>query len=182
MELEDLVPTPAPDGKKRIAIGSVLKGMDDSPVTLEAWRMIHEAVEGLAKASMGEYTTWQVSTAIYTGEVTLSLAYVNDTGKDLNDFEQKAFVWDKLLRDQKNGYIGYFITRRDNTNLHIWHAYIAPEYQSSEVFMQAFAKIKELAQFMKAPALTFSSTRDGWGKAAINLGFKEAYTIYRMEL
>jgi len=76
-------------------------------------------------------------------------------------------------------YKGFTVTQQqDNYGtplLHIWCAY--SEGKDFDILKECMEKLDNMAKTIEANKITFGSSREGWAKQAINLGFKPNPTI-----
>lgn len=142
-----------------------------------AWETIGEYVEELSRASDGEYTAYQVYESLFCGRSHLFIAYLNTTDMVTPDNMQVLAL--KHLQEKKKDFIGYMILRYEHDSVHIWQGFIAPEYRHTNLPGYAFQFVEDEARRIKAPYITFSSPRAGWGEVCKAAGYKEMYSIYR---
>jgi hypothetical protein len=146
-----------------------------------SWNIIRPHVENMAKASMGDYTAHEVWGAVYFGNAWLYMAYLET--KPVKDGQ--AYIAVKMgssPEEAKNDFVGYFILRPDAKGAFIWQAYIDPLQEGSNIMAKGIEFIVSEAQKIGTPRLTFSTLRQGWGRVAPKMGFRETFTTYTMEL
>ena len=83
---------------------------------------------------------------------------------------------------QDGEYQGFLITQQQEqygtTALHIWAAYS----EGLNLLEVTMAQIREWAKAINADRITFSSSRRGWARTGMKLGFEPTMTIYEMTL
>src|SRR3990167_5283554 len=122
-----------------------------------AWAQIKAGVEELASASAGEDDAYSVAHSLIFG---LSHLYVGR----LNNAEQT--------------FVGFLIIRYEPQSVHIWQAYIVPEFRKTNVFQMGADFIEREFKKVGAKHVTFSATRE-WGETIERLGFTRTFTLWR---
>lgn len=153
----------------------------DYVMVMAAWDLIRPEVEKIADRSMDEYKAVDVWRAIFSGQTILYVAYMDQEGQ-VPDNGSEAYVAMKLLGEPTKDYVGFVLVRVDQTSVHIWQAYITPEFQKTNCLEVGLEFVASEARKMGAPYLSFSSVRSGWSLMAPKLGFEPTFTLYRKSL
>ena len=150
-----------------------------------ALEMVRPYVTDLAKKS-GEYSFANIKQLIYSRALVLYLGYTVKADEDKEAIEHLGTKIQDIDPIDKD-FAGYilvepnFITRR----AHIWQAFIMPKYQGTTLLKVGMNWLeKMLKEKNDIATVTMSSPKEGWHKAAAELGFAETYTItgYRKEI
>jgi hypothetical protein len=85
---------------------------------------------------------------------------------------------------QGDAYIGFIITqfmqdRSTEGTLFIWASYQKPEYNYRDI---GFSFVEKLAEQLKAVAIEFETSREGWKKTAPKAGYDLISYTFRKEL
>lgn len=163
--------------KPQIAIGLI--PCLNSYFVEKAWSVILPIVKDFAEKSQGEYNIYKVYRDIFYGGAHLYMAYVT-TEQVTNENRQKILM-DCMDNPSKN-FAGYILVRPDPESVHLWQAYIVPEYQNTNVRELGFKYIEEQMKQIGAPYMTFSSLRNEWALMCKKYGFEEVYTVYRKKM
>jgi hypothetical protein len=83
-------------------------------------------------------------------------------------YENRSMLWAAL---EYNRPIGFFVIQPNQTNIHVWVAYL--EKPSLQHLQEGLEHIKGIARNGGCQTVTFSSFRKGWSKRARELGFSE---------
>lgn len=142
-----------------------------------AWETISEYVDEMSSATDGEYSSYEVYESLFCGRSHLFMAYMNDT--DTVSEENMQILTLRHLQDKKKNFVGYLIMRYERDSIHIWQGFIMPEYRNTNLPGYAFRFVENEAKRIKAPHITFSSPRSGWGDFCKASGYKEMYSVYR---
>lgn len=148
-----------------------------------AWKLIKPVEEEFAKLSLGEYTIWDVYLSILYGGKHLYLAYLDSEGKVGHD-QFRPYVLNCLAKNWVEKWMGFMILEFGKTEMHIFQAYITPEYQKTDALQRGLEWLKEEARSKGAPALSFDAQaeRTGWDKIGPKLGFQKINTRFRISL
>lgn len=125
-----------------------------------AWSEIKPFVEELAEASAGEYDAYTVAHALLFGT---------------------AHLYVGRLMNPARTFVGYMLIRYEPQSVHIWQAYIVPEFRKTNVFHMGADYIEREFKKMGAKHITFSATRE-WGEVIEKMGFTRTFTIWRKPL
>ena len=164
---------------QQLVIETVPCGISFEPLHRTAWNLIQPHAEALANKTNGEYTGYTLKQALWNGNASLHLAYMDDSGKASP--ENNAALVLKHLATPEKDFVGYIITRLDPQSMHIWQVVIMPEYQNTNAFNLGFEYLKTFLKMWGLPDVTLSSQREGWHHKCIELGFVELYTVYRQK-
>lgn len=146
-----------------------------------AWELIRKIEEEFAESSVGEYTAWDVYLSILYGGKHLFLAYLDPEGKVApNQF--RSYVFNCLGKKDVKNWIGFMVLEFGKTEIHIYQAYIVPEFQKTDAMSKGLDWLKDEARKRGAPALSFDTNRSGWERVAPQLGFKQTNTRFRISL
>lgn len=105
--------------------------------------------------------------------------------KFVNDvFRGGLILW--LVFDKTGKYAGFITTRiDDNLNANRYcsliHLYIHKD-QDRDTFLDGFEEIKKFAKATGCHALRLWTTRNGWEKRLIPLGWKQSYVEYDLDI
>lgn len=126
----------------------------------DTWPAIKEGLKKIEK-STDAWIVEDIYMAIKMGTCNLHVASI--------DGEYKGFL---IVQQQENyGVIG----------LHIWAAY--SNGMDFNILDNSMEQVKEWAKNVEAKKITFSSTRKGWTKQALKLGFQASPLItYQLRL
>jgi hypothetical protein len=151
------------------------------------WNIIKPHVKKFADESAGEYSVNDIWQSIYFGKSFVYFSYLSKDEKDIeyanrgNEFAN-LLALRYLTQKKEKDFCAFMIIRFDPDSVHIWNAYIFPEYQNTNIFEIGYQAVEKVLKDIGTPAITFSSSREAWGKKIEEIGFKEIYTIYRKEL
>lgn len=133
------------------------------PLFDESFAIVKPYVEELAKVSGGEYTAYEVGHAIMHGAAHLYMGFLVDPGT-----QTKTFV-------------GYMIVRYEPRSIHIWQAYILPQYRNTNLLQLGADYFEEEVKKMGGAHISFSTTKE-WGPTIEQMGFRQTFIIYRKDL
>jgi hypothetical protein len=153
----------------------------DHTLVMAAWNLIKPEVEKIVAMSLEEYQVVDVWKSIFSGQSILYLGYLDREGK-IPKHEYDAYVAMKLLGESHKDYVGYMLMRVEQSGIFIWQLYIAPEFQKSNCMQVGLEFIAAEAKNMGSQYLSFSSTREAWGRLAPTMGFQPTFTVYRKSL
>ena len=165
----------------QLIIGTVPCGTGYEPLHRLAWKLIKPYVDDLANKTQGEYTSYKVKTNLWSGQASLHLGYMDDSGEVTAD-NVGDMVVKHLINNPKKDFVGYIITRLDPDSIHIWQVVVMPEYQNTNAFKLGYGYLEGYFKEIGDMDITFSTLRDGWHKQCQELGFTEIYTVYRKSL
>ena len=165
--------------KPRVCIGHVDSKFREMFEIL--WNLIRPHVEAIANTTLAEYSAYHVRESIRHGFSDLWIGYIDRTCVANSANAQENFVSFMDTRKYEDIF-GYVVTRYEPNSVHIWQAYVKPEFQHTNAMEQGFKFLCDTMKNYSAEYLTFSSNRQGWKDVAEKLGFQEIHTIYRMKL
>ena len=151
------------------------------------WDLIKPQIKNFADGSAGEYSINDIWQSIYFGKSFIYFLYLSRDEKDIeyanrgNEFAN-LLALRYLTQKKEKDLCGFMVVRLDPDSVHIWNAYIYPEYQKTNIFEIGYEAVEKVLKDIGTPAITFSSSRKGWAKKVEAIGFKEVYTIYRKQL
>ena len=125
----------------------------------DKWPLIIDGVKQVEK-NIDDWLAEDLYMSIKTGACNLHIGTI--------DGEYKGFI---ILQKQENFGL---------TLLHVWASY--SNAKDFNILHECNAQIEEWAKAIEAKKITFSSTRRGWARQAIKLGFKPTITIYEKEV
>ncbi len=146
-----------------------------------AWELIKKIEEEFAESSVGEYTAWEVYLSILYGGRHLFLAYLDPEGK-VEPKQFRSYVFNCLGKKDVKNWVGFMVLEFGRTEIHIYQAYIVPEFQNTDAMEKGLNWLKDEARKRGSPALSFDTNRLGWEKVAPQLGFKKTNTRFRVSL
>lgn len=142
------------------------------------WPIIKPGVVELANASEGEWTDFRVWSEIYGGSFQLYMIYLN-TDPAKPGVNQEAFV-EKLKTPDKD-YAGFYIIQLLQTSVHVFAAWVQPEYRKSNVISRAGDFLEEQVKGMGAPYLSLA-THPMFAEALFARGYKRTTVNFRKKL
>ena len=117
------------------------------------WPVIRPGVVELASASEGEWTEFRAWREVYAGSFQLYICYMNKSAEQLKEgINQEAFV--NKLKTPADGYAGFFALQLQDVGVHIFCAYIAPEYRKTNVASMALEFLEQQVKAMGAPYIS----------------------------
>lgn len=126
----------------------------------DVWPQVKEGLEQVEKTT-DAWITEDIYMALKMGTCNLHIGTVNG--------EYKGFL---ILQKQDN---------YGSVSLHVWAGY--SEGKDFNLLEQSTEQLIEWAQSVEAKKITFSSTRKGWAKQALKVGFKPSPLVtYEMKL
>jgi hypothetical protein len=113
------------------------------------WALIKPQVEKFAAESVGEYTVNEVWQSIYFGKSFVYFSYLSQDEKDI-EYANRGSEFANLLalryltQKKEKDLCGFMIVRLDPDSVHIWNAYIYPEYQNTNIFELGYKAVEEV--------------------------------------
>jgi len=120
--------------------------------------VVRPGVEELAQIALDEFDPYWVWQQIYSGQFQLYLAYTDGTGMATPEKFQEMFV-EKIRTPDKN-FIGFFILDVfRKKSVHVFAAYIMPEYRDKNVWEMGMEYIESQVNMIGAKELTVTMPR-----------------------
>jgi len=143
------------------------------------WPIIQPGVLELANASEGEWTDFRAWSEIYGGTFQLYIVYANNDAPTKAGVNQEAFI--EKLKDPGKDYVGFYIIQLLQTSVHVFAAWVKPEYRQSQVISKAGDFLEEQVRAMGAPYLSLA-THSMFTDALLNRGYKRTTINFRKKL
>jgi hypothetical protein len=146
------------------------------------WNIIKPHVKKFADESAGEYSINDIWQSIYFGKSFVYFSYLSKDEKDI-EYANRGNEFANLLADEKDieyanrgnefanllalryltqkkekDFCAFMIIRFDPDSVHIWNAYIFPEYQNTNIFGIGYQAVEKVLKDIGTPAITFSSS------------------------
>jgi hypothetical protein len=141
----------------------------------KAIALIKPGMEELTAAypTEGEYFNVYVSLQAGSRELVIMFADEQETSP-----EKEQFVALQKLMDSPKDFAGFYITELCNSGIHLFAAWIAPQYRTGELIQQGFSNLMKKVELANAPYLTTCTREKGLVE---KLGFTEVYTKYQIK-
>lgn len=143
----------------------------------KALSVIKPGVEEIVAMTAGEDTYYKVASELYAGIKQLEMIYLDD--EDVPDDKEQATVIGKLLKEPSKDYVGFGILELWANSLHVYQAYLLPQYRGVHFLQQAYANLEKQARLLGAPYISVCTKR---APEVARFGFVETYTTYRKKL
>ena len=142
------------------------------------WPIVKPGVVELANSTMGEWSDFKIWSEIYGGSLQLYLVYENSTPTK-EGMNQEAFI-EKLKTPDKD-YVGFFVIQLLPTSVHVFAAWVQPQYRRSDMISRAGDFLEEQVKTMGAPYLSLA-TDPMFEDALIRRGYKRTTVNFRKKL
>ena len=140
--------------------------------------IIKPGLEEISGLTNGESSYFGITTELYSGTMQLSMGYI-DTQNVTPDKEQMAVMQNVLSDKPDENYAGFVVLQLLQTSLHVFAAYLLPQFRHGELLQQGFDNIEKQARLLGAPYLSLCTKEHELVK---RLGFSPTYTTYRKKL
>ena len=144
----------------------------------KALTVIKQPIEELCNLTHGEDDFYKVFQDIYSGIKQLMMVYDDIDNITLKIDEQVAVVGNVLKTAGKN-FAGYVLIELWPNSLHVYQAYISPEYRGMETLRTVYNSVERQAKLLNAPYISLCTKEV---EAAKNFGFIDTYTTLRKKL
>jgi len=142
------------------------------------WPIIRPGVQELANMSLGEISDFKIWSEIYGGSLQLYLIYTNSIPIKAG-VNQEAFI-EKLKTPDKD-FVGFYVIQLLQTSVHVYLAWVQPEYRQSQMISRAGEFVEEQAKNMGAPYLSVA-THPMFSDALIKRGYTPTTHNFRKKL
>ena len=143
----------------------------------KALMLVKPGIEELVAMNEGEDTYYRIVGDLYSGVKQLEMIFVE--AENIPADKEQAVVIGKTLQIADKEYAGFVIIEFWQSSLHIYQAYIMPQYRGIDTLRQAYDNIINQAKLVGAPYLSLCTARN---EGAKHFGFKETYTKYIKKL
>ncbi|MEO2054689.1 MAG: hypothetical protein ABGX83_05260 [Nitrospira sp.] len=126
----------------------------------QPWKIISPYVKELADQSMGEYSPSDVAHALLYGVAVLYMGWI---------------------KGDPRKFVGFMILRYEPRSVHVWQAYILPEFRGTDAFDIGAKHLIEEIEAFDYRYITFSATKDIARRIA-GMGFQPTFQIWRKDL
>lgn len=143
------------------------------------WFFCRDEIANLAKEVGDNYTAIDIYREVYTGSSFLYLSFVLYDEEEVTPEKYQEKLLEVLSQKDKATFLGYFVARLEESNIHIWQAFIKPAYRGTNAFAKGSEYIEKQAKEMGSPSMTFSSHLPQWKEMVEKIGFKHHLTLYK---
>jgi ribosomal protein S18 acetylase RimI-like enzyme len=143
----------------------------------KALTIARKGIEELVNITGGEDTYFNVTAGLFNGTKQLLMIYENT--ENIEPEKEQLSVLRKLFSEDGANYVGHIIFELWPQSLHIYQAYLLPQYQGQDIVRQLYEKMEKETRLMGAPYMSFATTRTDQAK---HFGFVEVYSMYRKKM